>query len=73
MPDIDPAVPRHWLHCHDGRSDGLVLWAKINAEPTIAARMMTAIGTFETCRGALKMAAYRGRPEVSGAQAERRD
>ena len=31
------------------------------------------IGTFETCRQTLKLSAYRGRPEVIGAQSERRD
>jgi hypothetical protein len=30
-------------------------------------------GTFETCRPTLKMSVYRGRPEVIGAQSNRRD
>jgi hypothetical protein len=30
-------------------------------------------GTFETCQPALKLSAYRGRPEVTGGQSERRD
>jgi hypothetical protein len=28
------------------------------------------LGTFETCRMTLRMSAYRGRPEVSGARSE---
>src|ERR1700694_4957308 len=31
------------------------------------------IGTFETCRRALRMSVHRGRPEVTGRRSERRD
>jgi hypothetical protein len=31
------------------------------------------VGTFETCRQPLGMSAYRGRPEVAGARAKRRE
>ena len=34
---------------------------------------MSTVGTFETCQPALKLSAYRGRPEVTGGQSERRD
>jgi hypothetical protein len=33
---------------------------------------MSAPGTFETCRGTLRMSVLRGRPEVIGARSERR-
>ena len=34
---------------------------------------MSLIGTFETCRPALKMSVHRGRSEVTGGRSERRD
>jgi len=34
---------------------------------------MSAIGTFETCRRTLRMAADRGGPEVAGRPSKRRD
>jgi ketosteroid isomerase-like protein len=33
-------------------------------------RMMSLVGTFETCRGTLKMSVHRGRPEVAGARSK---
>jgi hypothetical protein len=36
-------------------------------------RMISVVGTFETCRRTLKMSANRGRSEVIGAQSNRRD
>ena len=37
-----------------------------DAGPLFAAVHESAVGTFETCRPALMMSAYRGRPEVGG-------
>src|SRR6202165_292639 len=39
-------------------------------EATIAAVHESVVGTFETCRRALKMSVHRGRPEVIGAPSE---
>ena len=43
---------RHRLHCGDGRSEGLVLRPKVNAEATIAARMTD---TVDATRGRLSV------------------
>ena len=38
-PDGHRHCHRHWLHCSDGRGEGLVLWAQVKADPAIAAHM----------------------------------
>jgi len=57
------AVPPSLL----GRADKV-----IEIEMPFAAAHESVHGTFETCRRTLRMSAYWGRPEVSGARSKRR-
>jgi hypothetical protein len=41
--------------------------------PAAVKGAVAAIGTFETCRPALRTSAYRGRPEVAGRLSNQRD
>ncbi len=76
----DPAVLDHALHAHNTRVDRgnpaiavLSIGYQSLGSCSRAAGWSAATlcdGTFETCRGTLKMSAYRGRSEVVGARLE---